>query len=95
MKKLISELRHVLYYPRIKKRLILDKNIYINFVLLISTYIVADRFDIKSPDPGDDYRFDLALTAHAKLLVTGEKVLLDWEETPVDVVNLSAFKQLF
>jgi hypothetical protein len=32
---------------------------------------------------------------HAKLLVTGEKALLGWEETPVKTISLAAFKKLF
>jgi predicted nucleic acid-binding protein len=55
----------------------LDKNIYANFVLMISTPIVATVFHVNSPDKEDNYLYDTALTAHAKLLVTGEKALLE------------------
>lgn len=92
---LISELRRVLDYPRIKKRLILNKNIYINFVLLVSTFIVSEEFDIQSPDAEDDYLFALALTVHAKLLVKAENALLNWKDAPVEVINLPSFKKLF
>lgn len=72
-KNLINELLRVLDYPRIKKILPLDKQVYANFVLLISTHIKADFHNVESPE--DDYLYDIALTAHAKLLVTGEKAL--------------------
>ncbi len=94
-KNLIGELIRVLNYPRIKKRLPLHKDLYVQFVLLISTFIKADEHRIKSPDPEDDYLYDIALTANAKLLVTGEKELLTWEASPVDTLNLAAFKKLF
>ena len=91
----MNELLRVLDYPRIKKRLPLDKRIYANFVLLISTPIVATEFHVNSPDKEDNYLYDIALTAHAKLLVTGEKVLLNWPKSPVETINLTCFKELF
>ena len=38
-----------------------------------NTQIIAQSFHIQSPDPEDDYLFDLALSSHSKILVTGEK----------------------
>jgi putative PIN family toxin of toxin-antitoxin system len=92
---LIEELLRVLDYPRIKKRLHLAKHIYANFVLLISTPIIASPFQVNSPDKEDNYLYDIALTAHAKLLVTGEKALLNWGKSPVKAINLATFKELF
>jgi putative PIN family toxin of toxin-antitoxin system len=92
---LMGELLRVLDYPRIKKRLPLDKRIYANFVLSISTPIVATEFHVNSPDKEDNYLYDIALTAHAKLLVTGEKALLNWAQSPVETINLTSFKELF
>ena len=92
---LMDELLRVLDYPRIKRRLPLDKNIYANFVLMISTPIVATVFHVNSPDKEDNYLYDIALTAHAKLLVTGEKALLKWTSSPVETINLTTFKELF
>jgi predicted nucleic acid-binding protein len=91
----MDELLRVLDYPRIKRRLPLDKNIYANFVLMISTPIVATVFHVNSPDKEDDYLYDIALTAHAKLLVTGEKASLEWAHSPVETINLTTFKELF
>ena len=92
---LMEELLRVLDYPRIKKRLHLGKHIYANFVLLISTPIIASPFQVNSPDKEDNYLYDIALTAHAKLLVTGEKALLNWGKSPVKTINLATFKKLF
>lgn len=79
---LLEELHRVLDYTRIKKLLPLDKHVYSAFVPLISTQIKAEPHHIKSPDPEDNYLYDIALTAHAKLLVTGEKALLKLEWFP-------------
>ena len=94
-KHLINELLLVLSYHKIKKILPLDKHLYANFVLLISTYIKSDEYHIKSPDPKDNYLYDIALTSNAKLLVTGEKALLNWVDSPIDTINLTKFKALF
>lgn len=92
---LLSELIRVLHYPKIKKILPLNTFVYINFILLISTQIKATTFQIQSPDPEDNYLYDLALSANAKLLVTGEKALLAWTDSPVETISLSRFKKLF
>ena len=92
---LIAELTRVLEYPKIKKILPLDPIFYIGFVRIISTHIVANPFHIQSPDPNDNYLYDISLTAHAKLLVTGEKALLNWIDSPVETISLSIFKKLF
>lgn len=92
---LILELVRVLNYPRIKKLLPLDTFAYVNFVRLVSTQIDSAAFDTRCPDPQDNYLFDLALSAHAKLLVTGDHTLLHWKESPVETISLSAFKKYF
>ena len=92
---LINELRRVLEYPKIKKLLPFDSIFYVNLVYAISTSIIAKPFHIKSPDPEDNYLYDIALSAHAKLLVTGEKALFFWIDSPVETISLSTFKKLF
>jgi len=92
---LINELSRVLDYPRIKKLLPLNKKVYIDFILLISIYIKAEKFNIECPDKEDNYLYDIALTAHAKLLVTGENALLLWADSPVETINLAKFKRLY
>ena len=92
---LLLELVRVLNYSKLKKLLPLDTFAYVNFVRLISTQIDSDAFNVQSPDPDDNYLFDLALSAHAKLLVTGDHALLHWKESPVETISLSAFKKYF
>jgi len=92
---LVNELRRVLEYPRMKKFLNLDTSAYVSFIKLISTNIKSNNFNIQSPDPEDNYLYDIALTANAKLLVTGETALLEWENAPVKAISLANFKKLF
>jgi putative PIN family toxin of toxin-antitoxin system len=92
---LLVELVRVLDYPKVKKLLPLDSFAYVNFVRLISTQIESKIFAVQSPDPADNYLFDIALSVHAKLIVTGDQALLDWESSFVDAINLAGFKKLF
>ena len=68
---------------------------YIRFVQNLSINIVSQTFNLLSPDPDDNYLYDIALSANAKLLVTGEKALLNWEDSPIETISLSDFKHLF
>jgi putative PIN family toxin of toxin-antitoxin system len=92
---LLVELARVLGYPKVKKLLPLDAFAYINFVRLISTQIESKAFHIQSPDPDDNYLLDIALSANAKMIVTGDQALLNWELSPVETINLAKFKKLF
>src|SRR5579862_7719908 len=74
---LIAELTRVLEYPKIKKILPLESILYISLVQMVSTEIISKSFTIQSPDPADNYLFDIALSTHAKILVTGDKALLN------------------
>ena len=73
---LLDELNRVMHYDRIKKLLPLGTAFYLQFVRLIGTSIKSVDHAIESPDPTDNYLYNIALTAHAKLLVTGEKALI-------------------
>jgi len=65
------------------------------FIQNLSINIDSQTFNLQSPDPDDNYLYDIALSANAKLLVTGEKALLNWEDSPIETVSLSDFKNLF
>ncbi|MGH2624149.1 MAG: putative toxin-antitoxin system toxin component, PIN family [Sphingobacterium sp.] len=92
---LVEELARVLDYPKIKKWLPLNKRSYLTLVHSISTFVLAEGFDVQCPDPEDYYLYNLALYVNAKLLVSGEKALLEWQKSPVETISLSKFKELF
>ena len=91
----VDELSRVLEYPKIKRRLPKDKIYYLTFVHSITTFVIAKEFKVQSPDPEDNYLYNLALATNSKLLITGERALLEWEESPVTTISLSEFKELF
>jgi putative PIN family toxin of toxin-antitoxin system len=92
---LLNELLRVLEYKHIASRLKGSKFEYLNFVRYISTQIESETFDIHSPDPEDDYLYNIALTANAKILVTNENALLHWKESPVETLTLAEFRYYF
>lgn len=92
---LLSELARVLHYPKIQKLLPFPAVFYLSFVKLISTQVLPKPIEINCPDPADNYLFILALSTHSKLLITGDKHLLTWKDSPVDMIPLAQFKRLY
>ena len=91
----IAELEEVLAYPRISKLLSLPIEEYVLFHKNLTTLSRVAYAFRGSPDPKDDFLFDLALSAGASYLVTNDKPLLDLGEVrSVKVVSLSEFFQL-
>lgn len=92
---LITELETVLLRPKFKTNPPVPVRRYIDFHLSLTVFeITMPRFD-KSPDPEDNYLFDLAIQYNATHLVTGEKRLLAMKELEgVIIISLAEFKSL-
>ena len=93
--KLLAEFRKVIQYPKIKRFLNVPVSAYIS---LITALVIIEK-DIAvptiSPDPEDNYLFDLAISCNAKAIVCGDKLLLGWKETPVQLITMKEFENLF
>jgi putative PIN family toxin of toxin-antitoxin system len=91
---LLDELSDVLKRPKIARYLESDFYSYIkvikDFTLLTRSHISAKGLFRGSPDAKDDYLFILALHT-SSVLVTGDKKLLSWQNSPVDVISLNVF----
>lgn len=94
-KNLLTELERVLAYPKIRRILPLPIGVYVGLVELLGTYVAVDAQPIASPDPADDYLFNLAIQSDAKLLVTGDKDLHSWPDSPIEMITLKEFKHLY
>ncbi len=74
-------------------------NIPASFYLSIITSLILIKDDviitISSPDKDDDYIFALAIDNHVKAIVCGEKVLLNWDASPVEVISKKEFELLY
>ncbi len=93
--RLIYELEDVLSRPKISQHLTLPIEDYVNFHRTL-TDVTGVNYEFRgSPDPKDDYLFDLALSAGASHLVTDDKPLLGLGQVrSVKVISLSEFKEL-
>ena len=92
---LMAELEDVLKRPKFEKTASIPG---VNHIAihhkLTSFHITMPRFD-RSPDPKDNYLFDLAIQHNATHLVTGEKRLLALKEVEgVQIISLAEFKKL-
>jgi len=76
----------------VAKKLASEPEAYISLFKEFSTLVAIDeRFD-RSPDPDDNYLFDLAYTVKSFYLVTQEKALLNMKQ--VNKIKIISFKEL-
>ena len=68
-------------------------NLFINAVRQFGNFIEPEIIKIKSPDIKDDYLFLLAFSTDS-IIVTGDKKLINWANSPVQVISLAAFKEI-
>jgi uncharacterized protein len=61
----------------------------------LTTYFKTSDIFNKSPDPKDNFLFDLAIQTESEVIVSDERILSGFEETPVPVRSLGWFKDTF
>ncbi len=94
---LFDELIDVLNRPKIKKYLSTPVSDYINIIeefTIPGPDTTLSRLKNQSPDKDDHYLFELAFQTES-VLVTGDKELLYWKESPVAVISVNSFLKLF
>ena len=67
----------------------------IDFFDAISTFVPTEKKFSGSPDIKDDYLFDLANQSETKIIVTGDKKLLDFKTENISLITFSEFLQEF
>jgi predicted nucleic acid-binding protein len=65
----------------------------VNSLKVYTIEVKTVRSFIGSPDPKDNFLFDLALQTGSEVIVTQEKALLAFKDSPVPVHNLKWFKE--
>jgi uncharacterized protein len=60
-----------------------------------TTYVETVPIFSNSPDPKDNFLFDLALQTYSEVIVTKEKVLLNFIESPIAIHDIKWFKEKF
>ena len=85
----------------------IERNINKNVEVIVDTKEVMDYitsscilFEItptftQSPDPKYNFLFDLAIQTNSEILVTQEKALLNFENSPVKIHDLKWFKETY
>ncbi|HXL56754.1 MAG TPA: putative toxin-antitoxin system toxin component, PIN family [Chitinophagaceae bacterium] len=92
---LLTEIKKVLQYARVKKLLNASMPSYINVITSLVLLKEDVSVTINSPDPDDDYIFSLAISNNAKAIVCGDKPLLNWKTSPVKVISKKVFEMLY
>ncbi|CAN5260075.1 hypothetical protein BH11BAC6_BH11BAC6_07000 [soil metagenome] len=64
-------------------------------ILSFTTFVTTLPAYSNSPDPKDNFLFDLALQTQSEVIVTQEKALLNFEQSPVAIHDLKWFKETF
>lgn len=89
---LITELETVLARPKFASVLNAPVVEYINFHVRLSKVCVTTPLFQESPDPEDNYLFDLAVQYSADYLVTGDKNLLALKRVDdIQIITLDTF----
>ena len=70
-----------------------DTDIILQAIRKATIYTITTSEFKDSPDPKDNFLFDLALQTGSEVIVTQEKALLGFKNSPVPVHNLKWFKE--
>ena len=80
---------------KISNNRIIDIDEEIKAVLDFATLVEIIPIFSNSPDPKDNFLFDLALQTQSEVIVTKEKVLLNFIESPIAINDIKWFKEKF
>ena len=86
---LLSNLPRVIVTKEVSAKKLLD--IITRFTVDVSVEPIFNQ----SPDPKDNFLFDLALQTGSEVIVTQEKALLGFAKSPIPVRDIKWFKESF
>ena len=68
-----------------------------SIVFIKAFVIIVDvkPFFNNSPDPKDNFLFDLAIQTNSTMIVTQEKALLNFKESPIPIHDIKWFKETY
>ena len=95
-KSLRYELKLVLKRPKIKSKLGDNIPLYLKFFDLTTKYLSNIKpMEWNTPDSKDNFLFDLCVAADNASLVTGDKRLINFYESPVEIISWRTFNDRF
>lgn len=89
----IDEFRRNL--PKVKKVNIIPDPAIFNGIDVLLTLVGVEPTFAMSPDPKDNFLFDIAIQTGAAYIVTSEKALLKFKDSPVPIMDIKWFKETF
>jgi len=89
---LITEFADVIARERIKKYLLREPGYYIKTISKFVSEHETQTYFKGSPDVNDDYLIDIVQQTKAVGLVTGDRALLQWKSSPVQIVSWKDFQ---
>jgi len=92
---LIAELEDVLNRPKIKKYIKVPVSELMDFHRELCIFHKTKPIYLGSPDPKDNFLFDLATQTHSKYVVTGDKIILAQKSSTFKFITKSQFELLF
>jgi len=92
---LLAEIDDVLRRPGVLKADVITAGDVVPFIREFTIRVVTRTAYTLSPDPEDNYLFDIALQYKALVIVTDEKALLNFGASPVAIRSLQWFKENF
>jgi len=67
----------------------------LNKIKSFTTFVETVPIFKNSPDPKDNFLFDLALQTNSEVVVTKEKALLNFTESPIPIHDIKWFKETY
>ncbi len=92
---LYDELKEVLGRKKFEKYLEFSIEEYVAFQKRLTKKVDTEKIFIGSPDPKDDFLFDLANQSDATHLVTGDKNILEFSYPPLKIISFAEFRNSF
>ena len=91
---LVKELADVLNRPKIKKYINIEISELVDFHKDLCYYNDTKLKYSSSPDPNDNFLFDLAIQTNSEYVVTGDKKILEIQHPDFKFVSLSFFETM-
>ena len=93
---LVAELTEVMGRKKFIRYLTLPVHEYVEFHLDLTSLVDIKPVFTQSPDPKDNFLFDIVIQHHADYLVTGDRRLLETDVVQrVEVISLSSLNRAF
>ncbi len=92
---LLEELENVIGREKIKKYLSKEPYFYLE---IIKEFLRVHNTQVQfsgSPDVHDDYLVDLVQQTNSVALITGDKALLQWQSSPIQIMSWKDFQLTF